>query len=536
MLNSLTQGTLHLGIGRGTAKMEYDAYNIDMNEGRARFSEVFKIVEQGLAGKPFSHRGQFWNIERPIRISSRSRQQARALLRRDRQPGERRGDGRSRHSPDLPVDFSGRPAGKDPRALAGRAGAKANGAILPISVKMFIADTDEEARELGRRYYPPYFALQADHYEADANPWVDIPEYADFSRMFANLRKMTDPAELGPVPRFQSGRQRRDHLQAHRRAGVARLQLFHGVLRDAGHAARDQAADDDTLRGRDLPALFQRDAQGQGGMNAASTRKKPSLSVVGQPGTFNAIQKVCAIMRVLAQNSPLRLTEIAEATSLNKATTLRILVSLIEEGFVSRVAGAKTYELGQEARVMAISARRTVDIAELAQPSLLRLSERSADTALLSVRSGVEALYLARSVGSHPLQPNYLQIGSRRPLGVGAGSLALMVWLPDAEIDAIIDVILPLLAKSPRITPKYLRERINSRPQARSYRAARRRLSRHGRGRRSRPRRCRPGDCGAQRRRVQRPDPAREAELAEMLKKEALILARAMAQPVKPGR
>jgi len=50
MLNSLTQGTLHLGIGRGTAKMEYDAYNVDMNEGRARFSEVFKIVEQGLAG------------------------------------------------------------------------------------------------------------------------------------------------------------------------------------------------------------------------------------------------------------------------------------------------------------------------------------------------------------------------------------------------------------------------------------------------------------------------------------------------------
>ena len=60
-------------------------------------------------------------------------------------------------------------------------------------------------------------------------------------------------------------------------------------------------------------------------MNATSTRKKPPLSVVGQPGNFNAIQKVCAILRVLAQNSPLRLTEIADATSLNKATTLRIL-------------------------------------------------------------------------------------------------------------------------------------------------------------------------------------------------------------------
>ena len=47
MLNSLTRGTLHLGIGRGTAKMEYDAYNVDMNEGRARFAEVFRIVEKG---------------------------------------------------------------------------------------------------------------------------------------------------------------------------------------------------------------------------------------------------------------------------------------------------------------------------------------------------------------------------------------------------------------------------------------------------------------------------------------------------------
>src|SRR4030095_6619317 len=137
-------------------------------------------------------------------------------------------------------------------------------------------------------------------------------------------------------------------------------------------------------------------------MNASPAGKKASLSVVGQSDKFNAIQKVCAILRVLAQDSPLPLNAIADASALNQAdalsaksaTTLRILGSLIEEGFVSRVTGAKAYELGQEARVMAVGARRTVDIAELAQPSLLRLSEKSADTALLSVRSGVEALYL----------------------------------------------------------------------------------------------------------------------------------------------
>ena len=276
-------------------------------------------------------------------------------------------------------------------------------------------------------------------------------------------------------------------------------------------------------------------------MNASTTatartsRKRPPPEP-GQPDKFNAIQKVCAILRVLAQRSPLRLTDIADTTSLNKATALRILNSLIEEGFVSRVTGAKTYELGQEARVMAVGARRSVDIAELAQPSLLRLSERSADTALLSVRSGVEALYLARSVGSHPLQPNYLQIGSRRPLGVGAGALALLVWLPDAEIEAVIEVIVPRLAKSPRITPKFLRERI----------AAARKAGHtvlidaafHGMGGVGVPVRDDAGEVvaalsiGAASDRIRR----RESELADMLKKEAQVLARAMAQAPKSAR
>ncbi|MEN3349938.1 MAG: hypothetical protein V7632_3573 [Bradyrhizobium sp.] len=276
-------------------------------------------------------------------------------------------------------------------------------------------------------------------------------------------------------------------------------------------------------------------------MNASTTataraaRKRPPPEP-GQPDKFNAIQKVCAVLRVLAQRSPLRLTDIADATLLNKATALRILNSLIEEGFVSRIAGAKTYELGQEARVMAVGARRSVDIAELAQPSLLRLSERSADTALLSVRSGVEALYLARSVGSNPLQPNYLQIGSRRPLGVGAGALALLVWLPDAEIEAVIEVIVPRLAKSPRITPKFLREKI-----AGARKAGHTVLidaAFPGMGGVGVPVRDETGEVvaalsiGAASDRIRR----REAELADMLKKEAQVLARAMAQAPKNGR
>jgi DNA-binding IclR family transcriptional regulator len=108
-----------------------------------------------------------------------------------------------------------------------------------------------------------------------------------------------------------------------------------------------------------------------------------------------------------------------------------------------------------------------------------------------------------------------------------------MVWLPDAEIEAIIEVIVPRLLKSPRITPKYLRERIV---------AARKHghtvlidAAYPGMGGVGVPIRDDTGEVvaalsiGASSDRIRR----REVELAEMLKKEAQVLARAIAQPGK---
>ncbi len=198
MLNSMTRGTLHLGIGRGTAKMEYDAYNVDMNEARARFAECYGIVEKGLTGQAFTHDGRFWKIDQPIRIRPEPVDKPVRFYGAIGSPASAEVMGDLGVPPICLATFPDGLLAKILERWRARAGARAEGAILPISVKLFIADTDEEARALGRKHYPPYFELQCTHYEADANPWAGIPEYADFTRMFANLKKMTDPAELGP--------------------------------------------------------------------------------------------------------------------------------------------------------------------------------------------------------------------------------------------------------------------------------------------------------------------------------------------------
>jgi DNA-binding IclR family transcriptional regulator len=175
---------------------------------------------------------------------------------------------------------------------------------------------------------------------------------------------------------------------------------------------------------------------------------------------INSAQKVCAILRVLSADAPMRLTAIATAAALNKVTTFRILDTLCQEGFVCRAADGKRYRLGPEAFAMAGAMRQSANIVELARPSLITLASETGDTVLFGMRSGVEVVYLDREVGDFPIQANYLRVGSRRPLGVGAGGMAQLAWLPEREIAAFLPAITPRLKRYPRVTLAYIRGEI----------------------------------------------------------------------------
>ncbi|HXL19670.1 MAG TPA: LLM class flavin-dependent oxidoreductase, partial [Streptosporangiaceae bacterium] len=68
MLTQLTDRPLHLGLGRGTAKFEYDAFGLDMGEARRRFQETWEILQLGMTGEPFSYKGEYLSVPETIRI------------------------------------------------------------------------------------------------------------------------------------------------------------------------------------------------------------------------------------------------------------------------------------------------------------------------------------------------------------------------------------------------------------------------------------------------------------------------------------
>ncbi len=188
-----------------------------------------------------------------------------------------------------------------------------------------------------------------------------------------------------------------------------------------------------------------------------------------QTSDSNSAQKVCRILRVLSTPQPLRLVDICEGADLNKASTLRLLDTLIGEGFVQRDPASKRYVLGDQALVLGMAMQGRDHIRERARPALVRLAAMSGDTLLLSTRHGLESVCVDREFGNFPIRANYLDLGSRRPLGAGAGSLALLAWLPDAEVETVLNALAPVLKKRyPRLTRPTLEAEI-TRTRERGY-------------------------------------------------------------------
>ena len=76
VLDNMLQGRkLTLGLGRGAAKREFEAFRSPMGESRDRFMESLEVVRKGLTQEFFSHEGDFYTIpETTIRPRPRNPQ------------------------------------------------------------------------------------------------------------------------------------------------------------------------------------------------------------------------------------------------------------------------------------------------------------------------------------------------------------------------------------------------------------------------------------------------------------------------------
>lgn len=152
-----------------------------------------------------------------------------------------------------------------------------------------------------------------------------------------------------------------------------------------------------------------------------------------------SVERTVLLLRTVAKYNKqgVNLSKIARDTGLHTATVHRILSALVKEGFLTYDTVSKLYHLGIELYHIGMEAHH-FSICERYHPVLEKIAEKTEDTAFLLIRSGNDVLCLDRVEGEFPVRTMTIEIGARRPLGIGAGSLSLIAFLPKEEFEAIL--------------------------------------------------------------------------------------------------
>ena len=161
----------------------------------------------------------------------------------------------------------------------------------------------------------------------------------------------------------------------------------------------------------------------------------------GRLSGTQSIERALLLMREIAAHNRTgsRLLDLAARTRLQRPTVHRMLKCLTAENMVLQDPQSHRYFLGPMTFELGLTAAPRFNLRELCQPALRRIAESTGDTVFLTQRSGLDAVCLDRQEGTFPIKTFTLEIGMRRPLGVGTGSLAILAALSDEEVRHVVN-------------------------------------------------------------------------------------------------
>lgn len=154
---------------------------------------------------------------------------------------------------------------------------------------------------------------------------------------------------------------------------------------------------------------------------------------------IQSVDRALTIMETLAQSrGGMSLRELAAATGLNASTCHHLLMTLAGRGYVSQEPRTREYALGNKILDLSDARVRQIDIVRLAMPALVRLNEATGEAVHLAAMQGRELVTLAKLDSSHAVKVDSGAIGKSGAAHATATGKAILAWLPEDEIRAIL--------------------------------------------------------------------------------------------------
>ena len=152
-----------------------------------------------------------------------------------------------------------------------------------------------------------------------------------------------------------------------------------------------------------------------------------------------SIHRAFALLRTVVKykDRGVRLADLAKEVGLHSATARRMLKALVSEGMLIFDPISRLYYLGIELFYFGAAAHQ-FKIRDRFRTTLEIIAQKTEDTTYLVIRSGNDVLCIDRVEGRFPIPALTHEVGMRVPLGIGAGSLTLLAFSPEKELEGII--------------------------------------------------------------------------------------------------
>lgn len=153
-----------------------------------------------------------------------------------------------------------------------------------------------------------------------------------------------------------------------------------------------------------------------------------------------AIRRSMDVARAVAQMQRTggTLSRIARTTGLSTSTAHRILRALTEERLLRYDEDSRCYFLGLLAFELGLATQAESQVQPYWRETIEWLARQTRLTTYLMARSDCEAVCLICAQGSTFIRAMPIEVGQRLPLGIGAGSLAILATMEDEDIAQVI--------------------------------------------------------------------------------------------------
>ncbi|RLC62423.1 MAG: IclR family transcriptional regulator [Chloroflexi bacterium] len=165
---------------------------------------------------------------------------------------------------------------------------------------------------------------------------------------------------------------------------------------------------------------------------------------MSQGQVVKSVRRAVAILRSFSLGEPeLSVTHLSRRLNVHKSTVSRLLSTLEAEGLVDRNPETGCYRLGVGLIELAGLVVLHRDLRQAARPLLRQLADQTQETVNLAVRDGNEVINIEQVVPRDRRVLNIGWVGRRTPLHASSTGKVLLAYLPEAELNALIQNPLP---------------------------------------------------------------------------------------------